>query len=67
MVQSRVIRGVSTINDHPTPADWRHWTIVKEDDGGGPRLSHGESVSPRERNCKLDLYEPDLTLTNYNH
>ena len=50
-------------HDQPTLAVWRHWTILEEDDGGGPRLPHGESVPPRERNCKLDLYEPELTLT----
>ena len=49
-----------------SPADWWHRTILEGDDGGGPRLPHGESVPPRERNCKLDLYEPDLTLT-YSH
>ena len=46
-----------------SPADWWHRTILEEDDGGGPRLPHWESVPPRERNCKLDLYEPQLTLT----
>ena len=51
--------------DQPTLADWRHWTVLKEDDGGGPRLPHGEIVPPYERNCKLDLDELDLTLTYF--
>ena len=46
-------------------ADWWNWTILKEDVGGGPRLPHGESVPPHERKCKLDLVEPDLTLTYF--
>ena len=43
-------------------ADWWHRTILEEDDGGGPRLPHGKSVPTCERNCKLNLYETDLTL-----
>ena len=35
-------------HDIPTLADWRNWTSLKEDDGGGPRLPHGESVPPHE-------------------
>ena len=52
-------------HDQPTLAVWRHWTILKEDDGGGPRLPHGKSVPPHERKCKLDLVEPDPTLTYF--